>query len=383
MAPSPWRRLGRRAAPLATLVLAVLGVHGLLLAGCSAGWSAGWSAQATPAARVLSVRHIVQPVEAPPAAAPLAPAPATNVATFAATDAATAPLAPRPPAATRRSPPPHAAAAVDPSPVAATAAEWPAPPAAPAAAPTPIDPPTLAAPEEPPLQLAAATTASPSSPSVAEPPPTYRTRVPPSTLLLYELRRGALTGEGELRWQRGADAYEMAIEGSVFGFQVLSQASRGGFDAAGLAPLRFVDRRRGRDVLAANFQRDRGLITYSGSSAEYPLLAGAQDRLSWMVQLAAIVEADPARWRPGQHVEMLVTGSRGDADVWTFTVTGRDAVDIVGARLDRTLALRREPRKPYDTRVEIWLDPGRHHLPARIRLSSDRGGDALEFVLRP
>lgn len=369
--PSPWRRLARRAAPLAALALAVLGVHGLLLA----GWPAGWAAQATPAPRVLSVRHIVQPAEAPPAAPPLAPAPATD----AATDASTAPRVPAPPAAMRRPPPPHAAAEVALSPVAATAADGPAPPAAPA----PIDPPTPAAPDEPPLQLAAATTASPSSPHVAEPPPTYRTRVPPSTLLLYELRRGALTGEGELRWQRSADGYELSIEGSVFGFQVLSQASRGGFDVAGVAPLRFVDRRRGSDLRAANFQRDRGLITYSGSSAEYPLLAGAQDRLSWMVQLAAIVEADPARWRPGEHVEMLVSGSRGDADVWTFTVTGRDAIDIVGARLDRALALRREPRKPYDTRVDIWLDPGRHHLPARIRLSSDRGGDALEFVLRP
>ena len=150
-----------------------------------------------------------------------------------------------------------------------------------------------------------------------------------------------------------------------------------------MAPLRFVDRRRGRDLRAANFQRDRGLITYSGSSAQYPLPAGAQDRLSWMVQLAAIVEAEPARFRPGEQVEMAVSGSRGDTDVWTFTVSGREAVDIAGARLERSLALRREPRKPYDTRVEVWLDPARHHLPARIRLSSERGAEALDFVLKP
>ena len=36
-----------------------------------------------------------------------------------------------------------------------------------------------------------------------------------------------------------------------------------------------------------------------------------------------------------------------------------------------------------DTRVEVWLDPGRHHLPVRIRLSNERGGEALDFVLRP
>ena len=102
-----------------------------------------------------------------------------------------------------------------------------------------------------------------------------------------------------------------------------------------------------------------------------------------MVQLAAIVDADAARFRAGEQVEMAVTGSRGDTDLWTFTVTGQEAVELVGARLDRALLLKREPRKPYDTRVDVWLDPGRHHLPVRIRLSSERGGEALDFVLRP
>ena len=102
-----------------------------------------------------------------------------------------------------------------------------------------------------------------------------------------------------------------------------------------------------------------------------------------MVQLGAIVDADAARFRTGEQVEMAVSGSRGDTDVWTFTVTGHEAVELAGTRLDRALVLKREPRKPYDTRVEVWLDPGRHHLPARIRLSSERGGEALDFLLRP
>jgi hypothetical protein len=92
--------------------------------------------------------------------------------------------------------------------------------------------------------------------------------------------------------------------------------------------------------------------------------------------------ADPARFAPASRWRWQVTGSRGDTDVWTFTVTGREAVDVVGARLDRAWLLKREPRKPYDTRVEVWLDPGRHHLPVRMKLSSERG-DSLEFVLRP
>lgn len=214
-------------------------------------------------------------------------------------------------------------------------------------------------------------------------PPTYRTRMPPSAVLRYDLRRGALGGEGELRWQRDGDRYEMQLQGTVFGLTLLWQTSRGGFDAAGIAPERFLDRRRGREQRAASFQRERGLITYSGDEARHPLLPGAQDRLSWMAQLAAIVEADPPRWRPGAQVEMAVSGSRGDSDVWTFTVTGLETIALVGGRTLEALALKREPRKPFDTAVEVWLDPGRHHLPVRMRLSNGRDGEALQFVLIP
>lgn len=214
-------------------------------------------------------------------------------------------------------------------------------------------------------------------------PPTYATRRPAAAQLSYELRRGMVSGDGALSWRPDAATYELRIEGSVLGIQVLAQTSQGGFDAAGLAPQRFVDSRRGRSARAANFQRDKRLITYSGSAQEYPLLPGAQDRLSWMLQLAAIVEADPGRYQAGERVVMQVSGSRGDADIWTLAVVGREAVDVVGARIERALALRREPRKPYDTRVEVWLDPARQHLPVRLKLSSAAGNDGLELLLKP
>lgn len=234
---------------------------------------------------------------------------------------------------------------------------------------------------EPPRALTVRQLAAAAGAAVA--PPTYRTRIPPSAVLRYDLRRGALGGEGELRWQRDGDRYEMQLQGTVFGLTLLWQTSRGGFDAAGIAPERFLDRRRGREQRAASFQRERGLITYSGDEAQHPLVPGAQDRLSWMAQLAAIVEADPPRWRPGAQVEMAVSGSRGDSDVWTFTVTGLETIALVGGRTLEALALKREPRKPFDTAVEVWLDPGRHHLPVRMRLSNGRDGEALQFVLIP
>lgn len=362
--PLPASRL-RHGVPLAAWALVVLALHGLLLA----SWPAASGAGAAPATRALSVRQIVAAPPPPAAAIPPAAQPARQ-----------APRLQAPPVAPGQAPPPAPAGEgrAEPEVGPAAVAMAPAEPASTRQA-EPLPEPAS---DEPQLLRTAALAEPPPTPA-GEPPPVYRTRLPPAAELQYELRRGAVTGEGLLRWQRSGEGYELTMEGSVFGFQVLSQVSRGGFDLAGLAPQRFVDRRRGRDLRAANFQRDRGVVTYSGSSAQHPLLAGAQDRLSWMVQMAAIIDADPVRFRAGEQVEMAVSGSRGDTDVWTFTVTGREAVELAGARLDRALVLKREPRKPYDTRVEVWLDPGRHHLPVRIRLSSDRGAEAMDFVLRP
>ena len=47
-----------------------------------------------------------------------------------------------------------------------------------------------------------------------------------------------------------------------------------------------------------------------------------------------------------------------------------EPVDVPAGRLEAALLLQREPQRPYDTRVDVWLDPARHHLPARARLTA-------------
>jgi hypothetical protein len=239
--------------------------------------------------------------------------------------------------------------------------------------------PAPAAADEP-LRLAAAPTGPSDGGGSAV--PVYATRMPPAARLRYEIKRGALSGEATLDWQPRAGAYVLDMEGRAFGISIIGWHSEGALDAHGLAPTRFTDRRRGRDVQAANFQRDKGLITYSGPDVQYPLVPGAQDRLSWMLQLPAILKADAARAKPGSNISLFVTGARGDGDVWTFDVAAVEAVDVVGARVERTVHLHREPRKPFDTQVDVWLDPARSYLPVRLRLSVPKTGDANEFVLR-
>lgn len=276
---------------------------------------------------------------------------------------------------------PPAAAAVSMAPV--------APPAEPA--PEAATPPTpeLVLAETPPAPDAAASAVASSD---AAPPasaesggqtvPTFATRMPPAVVMRFELRRGGLTGDAELVWQPRAEGYALTLNANAFGLSVLSWSSQGAFDLNGLAPERFVDRRRSRDVRAANFQREKGLITFSGPPIQYPLVPGAQDRLSWMVQLPAIIAAAPAAFPPGARIPLFVAGARGDADLWFFTAEGIETVDIVGGQVENALRLLREPRRPYDTRVEVWLDPARHHLPVRVRLSMPMVGDSNEFMLK-
>jgi hypothetical protein len=124
-----------------------------------------------------------------------------------------------------------------------------------------------------------------------------------------------------------------------------------------------------------------GKITYSGPDVKHPLIPGTQDRLSWMVQIAAIGNADPQRVTPGKRISMFVTGARGDADVWSFQVIGTENVAIGGASVP-AIKLLREPRKANDTRVEVWLDPQLHYLPVRARLTSSPDNETLELVRR-
>ena len=205
--------------------------------------------------------------------------------------------------------------------------------------------------------------------------PVYPTRLPPAGQWHYRMQRGLVVGSADLEWALQADArYTLHLQGRVAGMTVLDWASQGQLDAAGVAPERFAVRRRGRDTHAANFQREAGKLTFSGPTHQLPLLPGAQDRLSWMLQLPAIVAAAPERFVAGASVQLFVAGARGDAEVWTFVVAGAEMLGDTP-----TLKLVREPTRLYGIRVEVWLDPAAHYLPLRAVQTPSGGGAALEL----
>ena len=218
----------------------------------------------------------------------------------------------------------------------------------------------------------------------SEPLPVYPARLPPSQTLHYQLRRGLLGGSAVLEWQHaepGPDGvtYRMRLVARAAGFVMLTQESEGGIDAAGLVPRRFTDQRLRGSTRATNFQPERGRIGFSGPSVEYAWAPGVQDRLSWMLQLPAIVDANPRLASPGERITLAVVGARGDAAVWVFRFVAEEPVaTATGER--RALKFVREARKPHDTQAEVWLDPARHHLPLRARIGNPPDGEVLDLL---
>lgn len=323
----------------------------------------------------LPVSHRVAPVEVRSLPAPSSPAPQAVPASVSVER--TAARATVPPGSAAVSAPETVPAVVPAAVPTAQASEAPKSVDVPAQASPVSDAPAAA------MLAAAQPTESRAAPAADDdpPPPVYATRVPPPFRLTYALRRGALSGQAELTLQRAGSGYELELKGTALGLEVLGLRSQGSLGPHGLMPERFVDRRRGRDRLAANFDHGAGRITYSGSAASQPLGLGAQDRLSWMVQLAAILEAAPARHGTGSRIAVSVSGARADVDTWTFIVQDRQRLSLPGGAVVEALRLKREPRRPYDTQVEVWMDPAQHHLPVRARLTVLPGGETLELSL--
>lgn len=247
------------------------------------------------------------------------------------------------------------------------------PPVKPADSPAPVDASLVVQVAAPAAQASAA--------SSGEAVPVYKTLLPPPFRMRYSLSRGFFSGSGALAWKPSGDRYDLRLEGTVAGMTLLTQQSTGLIDAHGIAPVRFTDTRPRKGTAAANFQRDKGKITYSGPQVEVPLVPGAQDRLSWMVQIAAILNAEPKLALPDGRVTLFVTGAAGDADVWVFRYAGTENLRT-DSGLWKAVKFTREPRKAYDRTVEVWLAPARQHVPIRARFTANADGTAFELLLR-
>ena len=234
---------------------------------------------------------------------------------------------------------------------------------------TPANPAPVAAAEPAPPPEAPAATAAPSPPAAPSAPVAVPAPVRLQYMVSGEVRKLAYTARSELSFVHDATSYQARLEVSAFLVGARSQTSAGSLTPAGLAPTRFAD--KSRTERAAHFDRERGRISFSANTSEAPLLPGAQDRLSVLLQLAALLAGDPARYPTGSQISIQTAGPT-EAEPWLFAVEAEERQTLPVGEL-ATIKLTRAPRREFDQRVELWLAPSLGYLPARVRITQANG----------
>jgi hypothetical protein len=336
--------------PILWVVLAVVCLHALLLSE-SPAWFSPHAEKNNP-----TLSFVTRQIEAAPRKTPTpsssTPQPPEHRA---APSQATSPSASEPPQTSARAPNPMAFDALHPNVT--------APVALPERAASAVD--------LPPFQRA-------NSEGLTEPTAAH---APTSALLNYTVQ-GLAKGfhypaSAQLLWKNSQDHYEARLEVGAFLLGSRTQTSSGQLGREGLMPTRFGDKTRSE--LAVHFQRDKGVISFSANAPEVPLLKGAQDRLSVVLQLSALFAGDPTRYPLGTMLSFQTVSQR-EAEVWQFKVDNEETLSLPYGDLP-SIKLLRTPRRDFDQRIELWLAPSLGYLPVRLRITN-ANGDFVDQLLR-
>jgi hypothetical protein len=230
--------------------------------------------------------------------------------------------------------------------------------------------PRLALPLLPFLLLSAGALAAPA----AEHPVVKRKfALPPSAELSYSIKAVqsgiTLGGTALVNWQTTDKKYALTTEtrAELFG-KILESKSEGVIDDFGLAPLQWTDKRFRKAPSTTLFKRDSKSISFSESTASYPLLGGEQDRISVQWQLAAIARAAPEKFVAGSEWRFFVAGQR-DAEPWTFKVIQRETIHTPLGELKALHLSKAPPPDSKEQKVDLWLAPTLEWYPVRLRFT--------------
>ncbi|HEY2254470.1 MAG TPA: DUF3108 domain-containing protein, partial [Variovorax sp.] len=182
---------------------------------------------------------------------------------------------------------------------------------------------------------------------------------------------------GELVWLQDGTHYDADLSWTFLFKTLRSQHSTGAIGPTGIEPLRYSDTRK--TEVASHFVRDQGKIVFSNNAPSTPLRPGAQDRLSVMMQLGGLLAGDPAHYPPGTVISMQTVGPK-DAEIWSFTVGEEETLSLPAGQF-QAVKLTRNPRQPFDDKIELWLAPSLGWLPVRVR-QTQTNGDFIDLQMR-
>lgn len=210
-------------------------------------------------------------------------------------------------------------------------------------------------------------------------------RPPASATLHYDTFYNGMPNQtGTIVWSNlDGQRYRLSVAFALPFVGRFAYASEGRIGTDGLAPDRYTEERSRRDPVLTQFDR---LATppqarFSRGAAPLALPAGAQDRFSVLIQLAALINGAPARYRPGVAHRFFVLDSNS-GEPWTMVVAGEETVMSHGQAIP-ALHLVRAPRREGDTRrIDVWLAGSMQWLPVRL-VQTEPDGTQIELRWRP
>lgn len=335
-----------------TAVLLSLAVH-VLVAGNAPGW---WSAPAREVPFPIEA-HLTLPSASTQSEAPASVAPPRPIRPgpdhTASSPAADLPL---PQSETRPQP--------EPAPV------MPAPEPGPAPTPEPAR-------QTAPPPGVAESPAPPSAPQAEIRPQRELRPLPERLVLVYNVRAGEggfNLGQATYTWQIRGERYHLSSVAQATGMASLfmsgriEQNSEGRIGPSGLMPEQFSMARdlKRQDTARFDWPEKRLILPKS----EELLRDNTQDLLSFPFHLAMTMTEGEAGWI------LPVTNGR-KLKGYRFTVLGREPVEVGRDRLE---AVHAQGTRAFEGSLDVWLAPGRHWLPIRIR-TEDQKGKVIELNL--
>jgi hypothetical protein len=198
---------------------------------------------------------------------------------------------------------------------------------------------------------------------------------PPSARMVYSTSiNGVPNQSGAINWTYDGQRYQLEVKIPLPFIGPFVYSSEGGIDQHGLAPDRYTEQRGfKRAVLATNFNRDdRSSISFSRLTTTLPLVNGAQDRFSVLMQVVGLVRGQPERYVQGTAHDFYIADT-DSGETWRLAVHGLESIETAIGHME-ALHIVRLPRYPDDKRqLEMWLAPSLGWYVAQLRQTEPNG----------
>lgn len=160
---------------------------------------------------------------------------------------------------------------------------------------------------------------------------------------------------------------------SLIARKPLNAEASGSIGPGGFRPARYTHHTPFGKEEVSVFDYEKNQISYSSLKEPFPLPKGAQDRLSFMLQLAWMLKVSPEQFSIGQSVSLPMAGRNKIEDV-RFTVLADQEIVLPGGILVPALHISSfRVGERFKGQIDVWFDKTDRLLPVRIRFEESNG----------